>query len=261
MQGVGEPALLIPGAGSPHTYVLRPSEARAIQQADAIFWVGEALETFLAKPLATLPHSASVVALRDAPGVRLLPYRTDDDGDGDYHRHAGGDMHIWLDPDNAKAIVAAVAATLSAADPGNADRYRDNAARSAAQLDELDAALSRDLANVRRRPYAVFHDAYQYFEVRYGLKRAESITIGPERQPGAQSLRRIREQIAGGNIICVFREPQFEPALVATLVEGTRARIGILDPLGADLPAGPDAYFGIMHGLARSLQDCLAAPT
>ena len=89
MAGVGEPDLLIAGGGSPHSYALRPSQAQALQEADVVFWVGEALETFLAKPLASLPRDARLVALHEAEGVTLLPYR--DDAAWAHHADAHGE--------------------------------------------------------------------------------------------------------------------------------------------------------------------------
>ncbi|MGF1640508.1 MAG: zinc ABC transporter substrate-binding protein ZnuA [Rhodospirillales bacterium] len=285
MDGVGTPTLLVKGGGSPHAYTLRPSEAQALQGADLVFWVGEDLETFLGKALRSLPRKARVVALHEAEGVTLLSYReggaweehADDDGDdhdhghkhddghkhdhghkhGDEHAHGAKDMHIWLDPTNAQAMVAQVVAILSEVDPANAPRYRANATAVHARLAELDAALAADLAAVKGRRYVVFHDAYQYFENRYGLTPAGSITVSPDRQPSAGRLAEIRAKIAATGAACVFAEPQFEPALVKTVIEGSAARTGILDPLGADLAPGPDAYIALMRDLATSLNECL----
>jgi zinc transport system substrate-binding protein len=103
----------------------------------------------------------------------------------------------------------------------------------------------------------VFHDAYQYFEHRYGVSAVGAITINPTVRPGARRLGEIRERLEHLDAACVFAEPQFEPALVDTLIEGTSAGKGVLDPLGAALEEGPDQYFGLMHGLADSLVECL----
>ncbi len=278
MQGVGEPRLLVTAGASPHTYTLKPSDAQALQQAQVIFWVGEGLETFLEKPLQALPEKASVVELAHAPGVTLLPYRPagpslggaeaaahdddhgDDDGDDHGHVHAAGtpDMHIWLDPANAQAVVRAVAAALTEVDGGRADLYRANAEQAVARLQQLDATLRQRLAPVTDRPYVVFHDAYQYLEHRYGLRPIGSITASPERQPSAHRIAAIRSEIVASGAVCVFSEPQFAPKLVQTLIEGTQVRTGVLDAEGgAALPAGPDAYPAIMLGLADALRSCL----
>ena len=177
------------------------------------------------------------------------------------HEHAHGalDGHIWLDPRNAAAIGLAAAEALAKVDPAHAARYRANAKSLAAGLRELEADLAETLAPVRSVPYIVFHDAYQYFERRFGLNAVGSITISPERAPGAKRVKEIRARLRDTGAVCVFAEPQFEPALARTVVEGTKTRIAVLDPLGADLTPSPAAYGQILRNLAGSLRDCLAA--
>jgi zinc transport system substrate-binding protein len=305
MRGVGEPTLLVKGTGSEHSYSLRPSEARALQNADVVVWVGETLETFLLKPLQALSGDAEVVELGKAPGLTLLPARVagmwqatdrgDDHADSDVRHGAGArgaapedagahadehqsgasdaghgaaaehapgetEMHIWLDPANARAIAAAVASALGAADPDNAAAYQANSARLQRALDELDRSLEHRLASVAGRPYVVFHDAYQYFERRYGLSAVGAITINPTVRPSAGRLQEIQGRLEELGVACVFAEPQFEPTLVDTVIEGTTIEKGVLDPLGAALEPGPEQYFQLMDGLAASLTDCLGGP-
>ncbi len=264
MAGVGSPALLLKGGGSPHTATLRPSDAAALQNADVVFWIGSEMETFLVKPLRALPARARVVALAEAPGVTLLASRQGGVWDEDHHDadhgdadHGAHDMHIWLDPHNAMAMTDAIAATLSEADPDRAATYADNAAELRQRLQALDTDLRTRLAPYAGKPYIVFHDAYHYFEARYNLSPAGAITISPDRAPGARTLAAIRDRIEASDAVCVFREPQFEPGLVATVAAGTPARVAILDPLGVDLAPGPEAYFTLMRRLAGSLHDCL----
>ena len=166
-------------------------------------------------------------------------------------------MHVWLDPHNAKHIVAAAVSTLADVDPDNAAAYRRNGAAMLARLDALDAELRESLAPIKDVPYVVFHDAYPYVEARYGLNAVGSITVSPERTPGAKRLVEIRRKIRETKAACVFSEPQFEPALVSTVLTGTSAKTAVLDPLGADLPAGPEAYVQLVRNLAAALVDCL----
>lgn len=275
MEGVGSPALIVKGAASPHTYAMKPSDAKALASADVVVWIGPEFEGFLAKPLASA-KKATVVELMDAPGMTLLDAREggawephdhghehghdhkhDHKADLGGHGHDEVNSHIWLSPANAKRIVAVTADALSAKDPANAGTYAANAARTATALDALDGELKTALAPVAGRPFVVFHDAYQYFEAAYGLSGVGAITVNPDRRPSAKRLAAIRDKIKSLGAVCVFAEPQFEPTLVNTVVEGTQARTGTLDAEAADIAEGPDLYPTLMRRLASSLTGCL----
>jgi zinc transport system substrate-binding protein len=275
MAGAGEPKLLIDGAASPHTYSLKPSDARLLQSARVVFRVSPGLEVFLNRVVKSLPATTTVVSLEAAPGLTLLPMRSG--GTFDEHRHeaaASGphrhgddaghdhdkgatDAHIWLDPNNAKAIVRYMADRLAAVDATNAALYRANADAMAGKLDALGDELGRDLAPLAGKGYVVFHDAYQYLEHRYGLAAIGSVTISPENAPSAKRLTQLRRKVVRLKAQCIFAEPQFEPKLVATIAEGTGIRVGTLDPNGAAIPAGPQMYEALMRSLATNLKSCL----
>ncbi len=302
MGDTGEPRLILDGAASPHRYSLRPSDARALQEAQIIFWIGPMLEASLVEPLETLSPDARVVALHAAEGVDLLGFREggswemhdeehqegghrgehheehhgehhdehrrerqgehykghhEEHHGAEAHAHGGNDMHVWLDPANARAMVEHIAAELADVDPDRAGHYRRNAEALASRIESVDAEIAEKLSEVRSMRYIVFHDAYQYFERHYGLNPVGPITVSPERAPGAARLREIQARIEETGAVCVFAEPQFEPRLVETVVEGSGARIGSLDPLGAAYEAGADLYFDVMRGLAEGLRDCL----
>lgn len=267
MQGVGEPYLLVRGAANPHAFALRPSDAKALSGAELVVWAGPGVETFLEKPLSTLARDAEVLTLVKEPSVRVLPVRKGGAWEAHDHDHAhedrpdaelGSDGHVWLDPLNAKAITDLIAARLSALDPARAPAYQANAARQKQAIDALDAELRAALTPLKDRPFIVFHDAYHYLEDRYGLNAAGAITVSPDQPPGAARLSALRERINQAGAVCIFAEPQFEPALVRTLAQGTKARTGVLDPEGANIPDGPDLYGQLMRFNLRSLVDCLS---
>lgn len=267
MEGVGEPILLVQGGQSEHDFALRPSDARAIQGADLVVWIGNGLETFLARPLEALGSDGRVLTLANALGVNLLPLRgggdwaPDDHEDGHDHDHAdhGFDMHLWLAPANGKAILRAVAGELAAIDPEHAGRYMENADKAAAALDDLDAELAERLAPVRARPYIVFHDAFRYFEDAYGLNPVGSILLStPEIQAGVRRVRDIQAMVRDRGVVCVFHEPQYDPRPAELAVEGSEAHTGVLDPTGASLAPGPDAYAALLRELAVGLVSCLS---
>lgn len=267
MAGIGTPTLLVRGASEPHDYALKPSDAKALQSADVIFWVGPHLETFLNRLLRSVKRDASVVQLAKVQGIVLLKNREggvweSDEGHG-YKGHGNDedelDMHIWLDPRNAQAMVVAIVEALAAKDPVNAAKYQENGAVMIARLKALDDALAAELKPVAGVPFVVFHDAYQYFDTRYGLNAVGSITVLPEQKPSAKRLREIRAKISTLNARCVFGEPQVKPGFVAAVVEGLNVKVSTLDPLESGADPGPNAYFDSMRRLGDATVGCLAA--
>jgi zinc transport system substrate-binding protein len=271
MTGVGEPTLVVDGSASPHTFTLRPSVARAINSADVFIRVSEQLEPFTRKVTEALPKSVTLITLADqTTGVKLLqqringtfePHEHEEHDDHAGHDHeAQHDAHIWLDPTNAKVIVDVVSKALAAKYPAHAAVFQTNAATLTAKIDALTLEIEKDLAPVKDKPFIVFHDAYQYFEKRFSLAAAGSVTLSPDQQPSAKRLTAVRKKIGELGAVCVFAEPGFQPNLITAVTEGTKARAGMLDPEGITLTPGPDLYFELMRGLAKSALDCLSQP-
>lgn len=281
MQGVATPTLIVDGSASPHTFTLKPSAAKAINTADVFVRVSEAVEPFTRKIVKALPKSVTVVTAVDVPGLKLLDQRAGDTFDshshGDHakghnhdHDHDHGkahddsgetatkDGHVWLDPGNAKMIVANIAGTLAERFPQSAEKFRANAASLATQIDSLTAEIDSELTPVKGKPFVVFHDATQYFEQRFSVPAVGSVTVSPDVQPSAKRLTAVRKKIANLSAVCVFAEPSFQPKLIDAVTEGTKARSGTLDAEGAALTVGPSLYFDLMRGLSRNLKSCLA---
>jgi zinc transport system substrate-binding protein len=290
-----EVELLVPANASPHGYSMRPSEARRLQNADLVVWVGPDLETFLERPLRRAGNR-EIISLMDDLDLDLKPTREggvwehrhnhgdDDQGHGDHdhghnghghddhghseddhghndhdHQHGDYDAHIWLSPALVRAITEQLADQLMEWDPERADTVEANRDALLERIDNLDGRLAEQLEPVRDQAFIVFHDAYQYFEQHYGLNAAGSISIDPSRSPGARRISELRERVADGDVVCLFTEPQFRPALAETVAEGTDTRLGILDPVGAELEPGPDAWFELMQNMADGFSDCLGA--
>ncbi|WP_137701253.1 zinc ABC transporter substrate-binding protein [Marimonas lutisalis] len=256
-----------PGA-SPHGYAMRPSEARTLQNAQVVIWIGAAQSPWLEHGIETLAPGALSLPLLDTSGTMLHPRRerpvfAEDHDHGDEHAHEHDhdhgetDPHAWLDPLNARAWLAAIAETLSRTDPANAATYAANAAAAQARIDALHTRLSGVLAPAHGARFIVFHDAFQYLEIRYDLPSVAAISSSDASAPGPARLSDLRHALDHDGITCIFTEPQFNPALVTTLTDGTTIRTAVLDPLGRDIPPGPDFYDALMLQLAESMATCL----
>jgi len=293
MEGVGSPTLIVKGASSPHTFSLTPSQAKNLYNARLVFWVGHELEAFLEKPLSTLSANAKQVELLEVPGLTKHHFReggafeehaheeehehknehkheqntagkkdehgAHDHGSHEKHHDEEVDPHFWLDPENAKIIVHYVAHILSEYDPKNAALYEGNEQRLNAKLVALIGEVQNTLAPIKGKEFIVFHDAYQYFENRFDIVASGSITINPDLPPSVGRIQEIRNKIKKLGAICVFSEPQFEPKIIRTVMEGTSAKTGVLDPLGASMTDGSELYFELIRGMAHSLKDCLSS--
>ena len=273
MQGVSEPILLLNGNSSPHSFSLRPSDADSLQNATLVFWGGERLEQFLAKPIHSLAASAKLVSLQETPGLRFWPLRSgknrqkiENEASLDRQRSnenengwpLGVDPHIWLDPLNAKMITQNIVQILSDLDPENAKIIRSNGEKAVIRLNELDQQLRTEMSDVSARVYMVFHDAFQYFEKRYQLNYIGSVTHRVGHASSVRRLREVRKTIKKNKVRCIFYEPQFSPKLVQTVIAGSSVKKGELDPLGAGLVPGVELYFTLLNNLSRSLRTCLS---
>ena len=133
-----------------------------------------------------------------------------------------------------------------------------NAAAGAAELDVLMGRTEAILAPVRGRAFVTAHDAYQYFEHRFGIESVGAVATVDAEAPGPARLASIRRTIREKNVVCIFTEPQLDDKLLRTAAEGSAARIAVLDPNGERLEAGSGLYPALIEGLAQDLADCLA---
>ena len=175
--------------------------------------------------------------------------------DHDDHGHGEYDLHAWLDPNRAKEIVDVIARELSALHPDKQETYQANTRRLHAQLTELDTELKTILSTAQGRSFAVMHDAYQYFERRYGLENQLSIR---DHDATASAKRLLDFRRKSADITCLFGEKQIPLHQMRALIGGRDIKLGELDPLGADLTPGADLYFKMMRNLGRAFADCLS---
>jgi zinc transport system substrate-binding protein len=262
--------LLLKGSASPHHFSLKPSHARLLQDADFVVLIDFELESFLEKPV----HSISdirAVELGEAPGIQLWETReigvlSSDHTKSHSHGHDHGheshhdDLHLWLDPLNAIAMADYFATVLSDADPVGEPFYRANVARFKERAELMMKTIQSQLLPYKNQPYVVFHDAFQYFEKRFGLMSPAILTLNPEMAPSAKVVRQVREYLLSSDTRCVYREPQFSPSILSSITDGLPITIAELDPLGDGSAIDADYYPQIVLGMAQSFESCFSQP-
>ena len=301
MGNKGKLDLILEGTASPHSFTLKPSHAKMLENADMIFWIDKDLESFLEKPLKSIPKKAKVIHLMDISGLEIHKFREKniygghddhdkhghkedkhddhdkhghkedkhddhdkhghkedkhDDHDKHGHAHAHGefDVHIWLDPNNAKVIVKEVANQLATLDSKNSDFYKKNAKKTLNKLDNLINKIDKSIN--KKASFVTFHDAYQYFEKRFNVNILGAFTVNTDVMPGAEQLAEIREIIEHDKVACVFSEPQFNPDIIKAVAKDMNIKTGVVDPLGATLDPGKDLYFNLIRNMSASFKGC-----
>lgn len=269
MGDLGSPVLLLEKGADEHDFQLRPSQMRAVADANLVVWIGPELTPWLDRAMAA--NSGTSLALLDATGTQTRPYdpaaaaaeaeeeaEAGGEAAGHSHDHDGTDPHAWMEPQNAIVWTGLIADQLSQLDPEHAATYAANAAAAKARIAALDAELTAALAPVADKGFVTFHAAYGYFTAHFGLKNAGFLALGDASAPGAAKLQELQNQLRAGDFICAFPEIQHDPALLTQVMDGTSVKLGAaLDPVGSSLDFGPDAYDALMRGIATKLIACL----
>ncbi|KAA9009761.1 zinc ABC transporter substrate-binding protein [Histidinibacterium aquaticum] len=280
MGDLGDPGLIVQPGSSPHGYSMRPSEARSVQDAEAIFWIGPELTPWMDEALKTLAPEAEVIELLEVDGTQALEFREgatfadhdhadhEDDHDAEEaggedahegeedHGHEGIDPHAWLDPENGKVWLDSIATTLGELDPENAATYEANAESGKVEIDAAAAQARELLAPLSDLQFVVFHDAYHYYESRFDLSAAGAIELSDATDPSPARIEDVRDTVRELGVSCVFSEPQFNQSLIGTVTEGTEARRGIIDPLGTEIALGVDFYPELIVKIAEEIASC-----
>lgn len=292
-EGITAPELLIKGTDSLHGYQIKPSDVNLLESANVVIWVGPNLESTFRDSISNLRENVTVIEVGELHGIKLYETResTHSDHESNHemhqteehdehehdrhdehtehaheeqtehthekHEHGLYDLHLWLDIDNAKTIAKETTETIARLFPQHKALLTSNLKNTINRLNALEHQLRHLSESIEDKPYVVFHDAYQYFERMFHLNNVGTVTLNPEREIGAKRLVELRETIENTRVKCIFKEPQFNPSALEIVAEGTNLKIGTLDPLGADIQPGPEAYSVILRNLMDSLRDCL----
>ncbi|MRI33290.1 zinc ABC transporter substrate-binding protein [Endozoicomonas sp. OPT23] len=259
-EGVTTTDVLLPPGASPHSHSLKPSDARKLYDADVMFWIGPDMEVFLEKMLAGAPKTLSVPLMEQS---RLSLRKNDEEGEvheheeGHHHHHGEYDAHIWLSPDNALAMAKTMSEKLISVDPEHKKQYQENFKKFATNLQQADKNNIARLENYHDQPMFVFHDAYGYLKAHYKLNIVDHFTINPERQPGAKHLAKLRDKLIKAGNSCVFREPQFQPAYIDKIINGTNTNVAVLDPLATEIRVDSTGYINFLNRMVSNIITCL----
>lgn len=237
---------LVPAGASPHTFELNPSQVEQVASARLLVLNGVELE-YWADRLVEGAGNPKLVVVDTSQGIDIL----EGDGDG-----AGGNPHIWLNPQNAVVQISHIRDGLIQADPAHADDYQANAESYINELRTLDREIAAEVTTWSRRQFIAVHPAWVYFAQRYGLEQVAVIQDSPGREPSPVEVGQIIETAQRIGAQVVFVEPQFSAKAAHTIAEENGARVLFLDPLGSSLcdPCYPNLMRYNVSQMAKALR-------
>ncbi|WP_020561253.1 metal ABC transporter solute-binding protein, Zn/Mn family [Thiofilum flexile] len=250
---------LLPDNVSPHQYSVRPSDASALAQAEVIIRIDAEFEAQLDKALQQLKPQQQLLTLSAAPHITLLSTRdlSDSHHEDEHHEHGIKDLHLWLDADNGIAMAQAITQTLSQRYPQYAKTFNTNAEPLIAAIQQADQSARQQLLPFKGQGYITFHDAWQYFDRRYGIQLKATVGTGLGHQVSAKHLQSLYQTVQQDGVKCLLYEPQFSPTALASLVAELNLHTATLDGLGSQLPLTTRTYPELLVQAADQLAHCL----
>lgn len=234
--------------GDVHVYTPAPADARKVAEAKLLIVNGLGLEGWLPRLLQSSGSKAPIVIA--TYGIAPLEAGSD------------ADPHAWQSVANAKIYVANISDALAAADPADAEVFRENAKAFSTKLDDLDREVREALARIPpdRRKVISTHGAFGYLAAAYGVQFIAPLGVSTESEASARDIARIITQIKTEKIPAVFLENISDPRLIRRIAAETGARVGgtlYSDSLTGEKGAAP-TYIELVRHNIKALTSALA---
>ncbi len=208
-----EPLIMVPAGAEPHTYEATPRQLVRLNEAQAYAQVGTGIafeQVWLERIRAANPRLLIIDCGAEVPLV-------------------DGDPHAWLSLRHARTMAAAVRDGLCRLDPAREAVYRRNWEQYAAELAALDSTLAARLGASGVRAFLVYHPSWGYFARDYGLRQLSVEQEG--REPTAQRLGQLVDELRRERLRTLFVAPQFEPRSARAIAAEIGATVVTADPL------------------------------
>jgi zinc/manganese transport system substrate-binding protein len=205
---------LVGADGDVHVYTPTPADAQKIARAKLLVVNGFGLEGWLPRLLEAAGGKATIVTATHG----IAPLKAGSDAD----------PHAWQSVINAEKYVTNIRDALAAADPADADVFRQNAQAYLARLEVLDTEIQQAAKQIpeSRRKVISTHDAFGYFASRYGIQFIAPLGVSTESEASARDIAAIIAQVKAAHIPAVFLERISDPRLMRRIAAETGARIG-----------------------------------
>lgn len=259
-----EVSTLVPPGSSPHNYSMKPSQRRALEQADVIFWVGPDMETFLNRLLGGKEFAGRAVAFLESEGGESEhdehhdEHGHDHESDAHHHDHGDGeDPHIWVDPILALDMAKDIRNALAELEGANPEQLNANLERFQTELLNKEQSIRASFAGLDNVSLFAYHDAFTRYAKHYGLTLEGVLTLNPELSPGARHIADVQAKLEAANQPCLLTEPQFNRQWWRSITEGLNVTFSTWDPLATNIESTPSGYIDFQQSVADAVLKCL----
>ena len=225
VQEYGSVSSIVDPQQSPHHFTVSPSDRINLARADIAVWIGPLFETHISDFFVQTQFKAKTITVIDTPGLQLHSV-----GDEQF------DAHLWLDSSNAVRIAGEIAKRAAEMDPVNAASYRQNLGKFATEIENRKQLIAQKFKAPSATNYAVYHNAYQYFEQQFGLQH----DMVNDQQPS-----------------CLLLESDSNLDLVSTVLNGHELKLITVDLLGSNVNSSSNAYSEFIANIADDFYQCL----
>jgi len=218
----GKVICLLPPGSSPHTYRISPSEVKAIESANALFYGAKNLDEW------AIEYSN----LNKIELLSLLPVDSLQSIYNIKNENVGIDPHFWTDPLLVKIMLPQLTGKLCSIDPDGCKIYITNAEQFSAELEIIHSEINKNLAQVKKREVILSHPFFQYFFKRYNFNIAGIIEPIPGKEPTPRDLKELINIAIKNDIKSIFTHSQLHDTAARLLSESTGIEVYTLDPIG-----------------------------
>ena len=246
VQEYGSVSSIVDPQQSPHHFTVSPSDRINLARADIAVWIGPLFETHISDFFVQTQFKAKTITVIDTPGLQLHSV-----GDEQF------DAHLWLDSSNAVRIAGEIAKRAAEMDPVNAASYHQNLGKFATEIENRKQLIAQKFKAPSATNYAVYHNAYQYFEQQFGLQHDMVILQDPEVQPSIRETIQLRRQVNDQRPSCLLLESDSSLELVSTVLNGHELKLITVDLLGSNVNSSSNAYSEFIANIADDFYQCL----
>ena len=260
MEDVASPELLLNSNNSAHTFHLKPSQIKMIENADLVVTIGDEFEIGLRRAFQNFDESKRLEISRMA-SLKTHKYRADKlyekDPQDTNQDDLRNDMHLWLDIDNMKKISQHINSLLIDIDPDNENKYNENLSSLMSKLDALQIEIEKQMLPFSSDIYATYSDTIQYFEKKYNLGRPIIVTPYHGARLSINRTLASKNTINDLDVSCLFYGTDVRKSQISVLSEGLDVKAYKIDILGQEFDQGPDQYFKFMQNISNQVTLCL----